>query len=191
MKNKCINSFMELKLIRGKRILQQLIQEASYGTLDKNTRTKMPPTDRREHISNKQNVQNITLIPALPSKVLKIEAKIKGETNSYDIVIQFDNVVFEKIETTKNIEIKGIDNKPYFIKPIALAVNNAKVFCSCLDFKWRFSLWNLRNNSLYGQAPQNYVKKSDRPPVNPLKVPGVCKHLIKTVETLQESGLII
>lgn len=182
---------MELKLIRGKRILQQMIQEATYNTLDKNTRTKMPPTDRREHITHKQYVQTLSLVPALPSKVLKIEAKIKGETNVYDVVIQFDNVVFEKIETTKNVEIKGIDNKPYFIKPIQLSTNNAKVSCSCLDFKWRFSLWNLRNNSLYGQSPQSYVKKSERPPVNPLKVPGVCKHIIKTTETLRESGLII
>lgn len=182
---------MELKLIRGKRILQQMIQEASYGTLDQNTRNKMPPTSRREHISNKQVVQSLTLVPAQPSKVLKIEASVKGETNIYNVVIQFDNVVFEKIETPKNVEVKGVDNKQYFIKPIQLSTNNAKVFCSCLDFKWRFSLWNLRNNSLYGQPPQSYKNKSERPPVNPLRVPGVCKHLIKTVETLQESGLII
>lgn len=182
---------MDLKIIRGKRILQQMIQEASYGTLDANTRSKMPPTTKRQHVVPKQYVQTLTLIPALPSKSLKVETTVKGETSNYNTILQFDNVSFEKIETTKNVEVTGVDGKKYYIKPINLKSNNVKVHCDCLDFKWRFSLWNLRNNSLYGQAPSPYTNKSNRPPVNPLKVPGVCKHLIKTVETLQETGLIV
>lgn len=181
---------MKFKLIRGKRILQQMIQEASYSVLDTNTRGKMDTADGRENSAIKSRVVDISIVPAVPSSVLKIEATVQGETNRYSCVMQFDDVAFEKEQTNMNIEFMGVDGKPYFIEPIDMSSNNVRVFCSCLDFRWRFALANSKHNSLYGNVPPPYVKKTERQPVNPQNVPGVCKHLIKLAETLKDSNLI-
>lgn len=182
---------MEFKLIRGKRLLQQLIQEASYAELDSNSRTRLKTLTGRENDAVKTRVINLQLVPAVPSSVLKIESTIQGETNRYNCVMQFDNIVYDKEATNTNVEFIGPDSKTYFMQPIKLATNNVRVFCSCLDFRWRFAFANSKNNSLYGNVPPPYAKKTDRQPVNPQNVPGVCKHLIKLAETLSESGVVV
>lgn len=57
--------------------------------------------------------------------------------------------------------------------------SDVKVRCTCEDFRWRFASYNHSDNSLQGDPPEAYAKKTDRPSVNPGNTPGVCKHLIK------------
>jgi len=42
---------------------------------------------------------------------------------------------------------------------------------------------------LYGRKPAKYHAESNRPPANPLELPGMCKHLIKFVEVLKKAGM--
>lgn len=181
---------MKFRIIRGKRLLQQLISEASYTTLDSNTRSKMPPTDRRENQAHKQQILNMSIVPYTGSNTLLIKSSVRGQTNTYTTHVQFEDVEFVDSGDSNAVEITGSDKQQYFIHPVVLSKNNIKVLCDCLDFRWRFAVANSKANSLYGNVPPPYVKKTDRPPVNPQNTPGVCKHLIKTVETLQDAGLL-
>jgi hypothetical protein len=102
----------------------------------------------------------------------------------------FSDVVYEDGDQGDNVTFKGSDNQEYHIQPIQLSRNNVKVRCSCLDFRWRFALWNSKDGSLYGDPPGPYKKKTNRPPVNPQRVPALCKHLMKTTIALKQSGVL-
>jgi hypothetical protein len=59
-----------------------------------------------------------------------------------------------------------------------------------MDFYWRFATWNNRDDALIGNPPPRYRKKTDRPPVNPQKVSGACKHIMKLIVILKNDGVI-
>jgi hypothetical protein len=69
---------------------------------------------------------------------------------------------------------------------IDLEATPVKVSCTCQDFYWRFAPWNDENGCLHGAPPEPYEKKTDRKPVNPDHIPGLCKHLLNAVAVLQE-----
>jgi hypothetical protein len=61
-----------------------------------------------------------------------------------------------------------------------------QVRCTCSDFYWRFAAHNHKYGCLCGPEPEPYEKKTDRKPVNPDEIPGLCKHLLNVVAILQE-----
>ncbi len=177
----------KLQLIRGQRILNQL-NETSVNALRQNA--KQIPAGDREAAAGPIQVQKLELTPSQPSGTLQIDAETHHEGNTYTTTILFEDVIFEDSDQGDNITFKGSDGEMYNIMPIKLSQNNAKVRCECLDFYWRFAPFNAQDGSLLGQSPGPYQKKSQRKPVNPNRVPGVCKHLIKTIETLQQSKVV-
>jgi hypothetical protein len=83
------------------------------------------------------------------------------------------------------------DGQDYHVQPLQLAGHNVKVRCNCMDFYFRFANYNAQDKSLVGKPPPLYRRKTTtRPPVNPGQVPGMCKHLLKLVQTLQGAGLV-
>lgn len=181
----------KLQLIRGRRILDQLtLEEATYAELERNTLNSMPPTDKRQNATPRVRVDKLELVPARESGALMVKASIVGEHSKYHTSVLFEDVIYDDADQADNVTFTGSDNNDYHIEPIELARNNVKVNCSCLDFYWRFATWNHQANSLDGDPPPPYVKRTTRPPVNPAKVPGVCKHILKTIEALQNSGVV-
>ena len=77
------------------------------------------------------------------------------------------------------------------MQAIILAKNTLRCHCNCLDFYWRFASFNAKDKSLIGKAPKPYKPVSNRGPVNPKKVPGVCKHLLATFKAMKHSGTVI
>jgi hypothetical protein len=65
-----------------------------------------------------------------------------------------------------------------------------KVRCDCPDFRWRFAYYNDLKQALYGLRPPPYKRKTNRPPVNPRHLPGMCKHLFNVVKILSSRGVI-
>lgn len=182
-----------MEFIRGARIHQQL-NEQTFQRLEQNVRTFIPPaspTARQNAVAPLQ-VNKLQIIPIPKGKTgdLKVESEVRGNTHTYNCVIEFSNIEYEVEDTPANISFQAADGEEYHIKPINLANNNAKVSCNCLDFYYRFSSRNNNNNSLYGQPPPPYIKKTDRPSVNPRNVPGVCKHILATTQELRDQGVV-
>jgi len=63
------------------------------------------------------------------------------------------------------------------------------VRCPCKDFFYRFHHYNKLDKSLYGKDRKKYESHGG-PPANYKKMEGICKHILKLVKVLTESGII-
>ena len=185
---------MELKLynIRGKRISDQLdlyLKEAStVRKLSNNIKTM--PTKKRQLATSDVVVSKMTLKPFTNSKSIQIHSECKSGSKKYQTVLMFRDVVFEPESSQTNVTFTGSDDEEYNMEKIVLSSSNVLVKCECMDFYWRFSRFNVKDSSLYGPTPQPYTPKTDRPSDNTAQVPGVCKHLLKSIENLKSAGMV-
>lgn len=172
-----------------KLIFLQILNEAStINKLEQNVVQNFPDTSKRQNAVGEVSVGTITYTPYPEQSTLKVEAQTRSNQHNYQTVCQFDNVQFTN--DGSGVQATGTTGEQFTLQPIDLNASNVKVRCSCLDFHWRFSMWNAKDDSLYGEPPGLYQKKTDRPPVNPNQVPGVCKHLIRLIDRLGTSGLV-
>lgn len=178
-----------MKLIRGPRIIQQL-EETTYADLERETLHFIPRTKKRQFAVTPVQIQNIELVPFNQSGALEARATANSNGNTYQPIILFQGVEFQDEDTPENVTFTGTDGQEYHILPIQLRTTNVKVRCTCLDFRWRFSVQDQKADALYGEGPGLYQKVSNRPPNNPRNVPGICKHLMKLVVELRNSHLV-
>lgn len=182
---------MEHLVVRGARIIQQLDEASTAPKLRQNIEQAFPDTQKRHRATGEVAVNNMVYVPYVGTKMLHIKGAATSNGHPYQQSLQFTNVVFEDVDTEENVTFTGSDGADYHIQPIDLVKSNVKVRCSCLDFYHRFANYNSQDKSLVGRAPPVYVRKTTtRPPVNPSRVPGMCKHLLKIVEDLQRSGIV-
>lgn len=163
--------------------------------LEKSIRDLLNTTDAGFETSRKTNSSNVQVInynfiPSQSNNTLEVRAKVRSSGTPYDCIIQFENIEFYQ-QADKKISLLAVDGSEYSIYPIRFDDNTVKVRCSCLDFYYRFSVWNHRDKALFGDAPDPYVNKTKgHAPVNPEKVSGMCKHLIKLTEVLKTKKII-
>ena len=154
----------------------------------------------REQRSNKVQLSNIKYIPAAQQGILRITCETSSDisANKYNTVIELHDVEFiddsrynflKKAETRDSQKYNAFEfnsgGTQFFASYDRVKGVDVKVSCTCEDFRWRFANYNFKDNSLFGDAPQAYVKKTNRPPVNPNKTPGVCKHLLRLKKELE------
>lgn len=183
------------KLIRGERINQQIIRETTYADLENRTRNFQPQAsgDARQHAVPSVQVQKLELIPSRQTGTLQIKAITSSPRGGkYQPTLMFDKVIYNDSDQADNTTFKGVDNKEYHINPIMLNSTNVKVQCNCLDFYHRFASHNSTDGSLLGSPPPPYQRKigSNRPPVNPQRTPGLCKHLMRTILALKAVDIV-
>lgn len=183
-----------MKLIRGKRIVDALTylqEDATYPQLYTNIQRGFPDTKKRQHVANQVNVVKIQYVPIEGNKVLQVNATTVSNGNRHTPAAQFTNVQYQQEETSDAVTFKGTDNADHTIKQIDLSSTNVKVRCTCLDFHFRFSWQNYSDNSLVGNPPPIYRRKTTtRPPANPTEVPGLCKHLVRLFDVLKRNRLV-
>lgn len=179
---------MNLKLIRGEKILKILNEESTYSQLYTNIQTAFPDTKKRQHEAPKVNITNFKYIPFQSKNILQIKTTAVSGGNQYSPVIQFSNVNYNT--GGRGVTFTAVDGSEYTIEPIRLSQNTVKVRCDCLDFHYRFATWNYNDESLIGKPPPLYRKKTNRPPVNPAQVPGLCKHLVKFFTVLRRYRIV-
>lgn len=176
-------------IIRGSRVLD-LLNETTYAELERNTLNFEPDSDKRENVVGAVQVTGLELLPYVPNGALEAQAEINSGGNKYQSIIFFRGVDFQDEDTPQNVSFTGADGQEYHCQPISLHQHNVQVRCTCLDFRWRFSIYNQKDGSLYGEGPGVYIPKTNRPPNNRKGVPGLCKHLIKVAVELQQTGLV-
>ena len=188
-------------LLRGERVIEQLnayhatmaqLNEVSTAPdLVQNIERAFPNTRKRQHATNEVTISNVQYIPYIGTKLLHVKSSSMSNGHQYAQALQFVRVNFESEDTDSNSTFKASDGTDYHIQPLDLSDINVKVRCSCLDFRFRFADYNSQDKSLVGRAPPLYQRKTTtRPPVNPTGVPGMCKHLLKLVDMLQQYGLV-
>jgi len=176
--------------IRGKRVADALEEDATMPQLHQNIVKGFPNTKKRQHVTNEVNIRNVEFIPFDTSGVLRVSAEAISNGTKYVPTIQFRDVQYMQGDTITNVTFTGVDGKDYSVEKITLPDHTIKVNCNCMDFYYRFATNNYSDDALDGDPPPLYHKKTDRPPVNPMQVPGVCKHLLKLVERLKQLNVV-
>lgn len=163
-----------------------ILVEMTVKELVTATEKAFPDTDKRHNATSDIRVESTTFIPTSGGLMVKSDVKNtnKGSVSYTNILIE--NVDFCKETDAGAIRLNGTDGA-HFIQPINLDVVDVKVNCTCLDFRFRFAMWNYEKESLIGEKPAPYKRKTEtHPSANPTHSPGVCKHLIKSFESFQE-----
>lgn len=118
----------------------------------------------------------------------------------YDVYLEYQQVAFAEEgdeipsnNTWATIEYKG--EKFFFEKP-RIDKNPIRVKCSCDDFRFRFEKECWETGILYGGTYRRYHRITPPPPegrpyANPLKVPGMCKHIYNSIVRSQTEGWIL
>lgn len=166
----------------------ETLMELSLSNLRNNVKREFGL--QRETRSNRIRVTNYQIIPSVSENSILIKARIVGEESNYHVQIRFTNTKFSDEPQPGFVQIKAIDGTDYYVRQFTSAQTQAKVKCSCLDFYYRFSVWNHGKKALEGDPPPPYNKRTDRAPVNPNKTPGACKHIIKMMNFLKSEGIV-
>lgn len=161
-----------------------LINESSLTDLYKSAVIAFPNTKKRQHVKDSIVIEELRYTPFLGVKTLFIRAEAKNEERHYSPMILIKGVNYGK----HGAKIIDNDNKIYEFEKISIEENNVNVRCNCADFFWRFNYYDHLDQSLYGNKRKKYKSKNGKP-ANPLKMPGMCKHLMKAIEAIKENGI--
>jgi hypothetical protein len=164
-----------------------LLSEITVRQLTQNNYKGFPETKKRQHIVNLVNARDLKFVPYDQTGDLTIESKTMSNGHNYTTKIAFTDV--EYVEEG-GVSFKAVDSEIHNITPLNARNNDVEVSCDCLDFRFRFADFHYKNNSLLGNPPPAYIKKTDRPPVNPTKALGACKHVLALVDKLTQLRIL-
>lgn len=156
----------------------------------------------RQQRSNQVQIRNIKYTPSIQQGVLRVECEtftsVSGD-GPYQTLIQLEGVEFiddsrynflQKAESRDSAKYNthaftATDGNTYYASYGRSTSLDVKVRCTCKDFRWRFAYYNSGDQTLYGDPPEPYISKTQRPPANPNSTPGVCKHLMRLKRELE------
>lgn len=179
--------------ISGSEIEPLLTEVSTYDDLLTGIKRGFPNTKKRQNATGPVHITKVkySLFSDKGDQILQVTGLANSNNHKYYPQIRLSGVNVEEQNTAQNATIQLSSNQEVNITPIKLSQSTVKVKCTCLDFYWRFSTWNHGDQSLMGNPPPPYQPTGNRPPVNPTKTPGVCKHIIKTLEQLRRAKVVI
>jgi hypothetical protein len=163
------------------------LSESSLGHLFQSAVNAFPHTTMRQHATGPIQIDEIRNTPFLGMRTLLFRCRATNENRVYHPVILFRNVNFNGNGTS----IVASDNhQTYNFDPLSEQHTDARVRCQCGDHFWRAQYANWLDISLYGTNRKPYESLGVGPPANPTDAPMLCKHLMKFMEELRNSGII-
>lgn len=160
--------------------------ESSLTDLYNSAVDAFPHTRMRQHATNPIKIIHLTWIPFKGMKTLFVKGIARNEDREYTPMI-----LFKKVQYKDKGGVALIDNNgtKHFLEQLSFGNNDVRVRCQCKDFYWRFNYYDWVDASLYGTKRSEYQSHGG-PPANPMEMPGMCKHLMKMMKVLQESGIV-
>lgn len=162
------------------------LNESSFDDLFRSSVRAFPKTTKRQHAVDPIVIEELRWTPFKGMKTLFIKGHARNEDKHYNTLLLFKNVDYSK----NDIRITGSDGLIHELGKLSLENTDILVRCNCADFNWRFNFYNHTDKSLYGRKRAKY-EGSIGPPANPSHLPGMCKHLMKTVYVLRDSGIFV
>lgn len=159
--------------------------ESSCSDLYKSAIKAFPNTTKRQNAIDPIVIKELRWTPFVGMKTMLIRglAENTHENTMYNTLFLFKNIDYDK----KDLPITVSTGKKYEIGKVSFENNDVLLRCNCKDFKWRFNYYNHLDKSLYGRKRAPYY--GEGAPANPMELPGMCKHLMKTMKVLYEAGL--
>lgn len=166
--------------------MQFKLWESTMSDLYTSAVRAFPFTTKRQHSVDPLKVIELHWIPYLGLKTLYVRGKIKSESKDYSC-----SIVFKKVVYGSGLPLVASDGKTYFMERLSSSNNDVLLRCDCPDFRWRFRYYNYVDESLYGNKGKKYESLGVGPPANPSESPGMCKHLMSMMRTLNHSGILL
>jgi len=168
-----------------------IIQESNYKQLYSSSDKAFPRTQKRQHVVHEISIENLNYTPFVGVKTLFVKFNVINEENKnqYKPMILFKNVNYAEKMQENFKQIFDITGKKYFIERLSLN-KDVVLRCNCPDFRWRFAYYDHLDKSLYGNKPPKYESKGILPPVNPKKMPGICKHLMASFMHMVDNNIL-
>lgn len=170
---------------------QWLTEVSTIPQLDMKARQAFPHTKKRQNDMGSVATQpGMFFKPNIQNGELTIDARSRstnGNMHTQRIILYKVNFVQPDDATGVPISDTGVA-----MEPKQLTTDTSRVNCDCMDFRFRFADHNHQDDSLAGNPPPQYipVPGSNRGPANPKMLPGLCKHLMKLVQTLKQQKLV-
>ena len=167
------------------------LQESNLVDLYKSTVEAFPRTRFRQHATNPIKIVELTWTPFKGVKTLFIKGHAESSSGlDYNPMVLFKRVKYHDFQNNDDlVEIIASDGQNYLFERLN-NTNEVLVRCNCKDFKYRFAFYNFEDSSLYGNKPKKYEGQGLFH-ANPLELPGMCKHLIKTIKSLKEANIFV
>jgi hypothetical protein len=165
-------------------LLESTIKDMVDGTKEFQNTTNAK-VDRLQAQAKQVEIQSITLAQGV--KTITFSCQVPSFTKSSKYTVQ---VVFTGIEFgDRKMSPAWRDYEGIFFKKPNVVDNRVILRCSCPDARHRFGhAWKV-NKSLFRAYPK-YVKKTNRPYLNPDNIEGLCKHLHSTLIALENHNWI-
>lgn len=163
------------------------IFEATLPELYQKSVLAFPNTTKRQYATDPIVIVEMRWLPFIGMKTLLVRGVAKSEEKLYDAVILFKNVNYDG----KQVRLRASDLHEYTLNKIPVSSTNVLLRCNCPDFRWRFAWYDHLDKALYNKPPRKYESKGVQGPANPLELPGMCKHLMKMVHTISETGMFL
>lgn len=165
--------------------------EMTLPELLKATETAFPDTSLRQNATSDLRVDTQEFIPTSGGLMVKSKVTNTNKGSAYETSVLLLNIEPSDESDSSATKVIGADGTDYYFKPIDINKTDVQVSCPCMDFRYRFATWNFGKGTLLGPKPEPYVKKTTtRPEANPSHSVGVCKHLVVTMDELQDKRLI-
>ena len=169
-----------------------VLEDQTIPQLHQSIRRGFPKTKKRQHVVHTVSITKLQYTPdTKQDKLTVISSTVTSDGQPHNQMMEVRNVNIQPPNSGNTSKIVDREGLEHSITPAKLNISNVGVFCDCEDYQFRFAQYNIQNNCHIGPNPQNYVKKTDRPPVNPSRVPGMCKHIIKVSDELKDQGILI
>jgi len=160
--------------------------EATLASLYDSAVEAFPRTRKRQHAVDPVKIVGLEWTPFLGLRTLLVRGRAVNEGREYRQLVLFKGVLYHE---GGDMEVVA-DGRSHRFDQLSLDNSEALVRCDCPDFRWRFAYYNHRERSLYGRKPARYTPNGSGPPANPLQMEGMCKHLMKLAQELEQRGII-
>lgn len=152
----------------------QLMAKGQSGEKEKNGQTRYQKRVKSKIASSNKEFNQIDMNKLFRDDILTVNIPVVGETNNYLVTFSFSGFLeklHSEIETNGNVlALKTV------LRAIVNSFNTDDVYirCDCEDYRYRFSYWGTRNNTITGEKelrPSDITNPDDR------LGPG-CKHIM-------------
>ena len=167
------------------------LNESSLLGLYTSAVNAFPNTRKRQNSVNEISITNLSFVPFLGVRTLFVKGLARNELKGteYNPMILFKNVRYYDSKNPHLAELSTSNGSKYFFE--RLNTNQDVVLrCGCQDFYWRFNYEDHIDRSLYGRKKRKYEAKINPGSANPRKLPGMCKHLMQLVRSLDNNGIL-
>jgi hypothetical protein len=167
------------------------LNESNIRDLYRSTVNAFPRTRKRQHSVHEISLTALNFVPYQGVRTLFVKGSAYNDEKgtAYNPMILFKNVKYHSTREKNLAEIVASNGRNYFLEKLKLQ-QDVVLRCNCQDFYWRFNYEDYKDRSLYGTLRRKYEAKFDPGSTNPLELPGMCKHLIKLAQSLNDFDIL-